>query len=96
MSQAAPQQPSQGRRLPKRTLIVSVGLLVLSLVCRWFLGRAQRACERVSDQCADAGFAWEAVAALAFASAAIATLIALFLVVLRLLRPLGPRFKPWS
>jgi len=89
MTQTAPNEPSQWRWLPKRTLALGVGLLVLSFVCRWFLGRAQRACERVSDQCADAGFAWEAIAALAFAGAAMAVLIALLFIIFRLLRPMG-------
>jgi hypothetical protein len=36
---------------------------------RLLLARAQAACERNSDQCADAGFGWEALAAFAFIGA---------------------------
>ena len=84
-----PSQPSQRSWLPKRTLILSLVLLALSFAFRLLLARAQRACELVSDQCADAGFAWEVFASVTFIGAVFAVFIALLMVIIRLLRPLG-------
>ena len=46
--------------LIKLLLALSVILFNLGLLFRWFHWKAEKSCSEVSDQCADAGFAWEA------------------------------------
>jgi hypothetical protein len=89
MTETKLNETSQRGWLPKRTLILSLVLLVLSIAFRLLLARAQRACELVSDQCADAGFGWEVFASVAFIGAVVSVGIALLMVVVRLMRPLG-------
>ena len=71
MTETKPNEPSQRSWLPKRTLILSLVLLALSIAFGLLLARAQRSCELVSDQCADAGFGWEVFASVAFIGAAL-------------------------
>ncbi len=47
-------------------MLASGVFLGLSFMFRLLAARAQAACERSSGQCADAGFAWEALAGVAF------------------------------
>ena len=46
--------------LLKIMLVLSVLLGTSGMIFLQFYAEAQEACERISDQCADAGFAWEA------------------------------------
>ena len=46
--------------LIKLLLTLSVILFNLGLLFRWFHWKAEESCSKVRDQCADAGFAWEA------------------------------------
>ncbi|MBM64685.1 MAG: hypothetical protein CMH55_00440 [Myxococcales bacterium] len=68
------------------TATVFVGLFV---VWRLLFARAQAACQQVSDQCADAGFGWEVLAAVSLLLALLSICTALIAWVWRLLARVG-------
>ena len=81
-----PSLPMTSTILPGIPFVTAAVLAYVGLICRWLFDRATVACERVSDQCADAGFAWEALGALLWLAACIALAVGLSRWALRWLR----------
>ena len=67
------------------TLFGVTGILFLH-----FFAEAQEECDRISDQCADAGFAWEASGKLLLVAAVFILLVGL---IIRLVRNFKVRLK---
>ena len=70
-------------------MLASGIFLGLSFMFRLLAARAQAACERSSGQCADAGFAWEALAGVAFVLALVSFCSGLLAWIWRLLARFG-------
>lgn len=70
-------------------MLASGVFLGLSFMFRLLAARAQAACERSSGQCADAGFAWEALAGVAFILALVSFCSGLLAWIWRLLARFG-------
>ena len=62
----------------KRKALLGTAALAatLGVFFQWIAFRAYRACDEISDQCADAGFAWEASGKLLIVGAAVLVLMA--------------------
>ena len=51
--------------------IIYFHLVNAGLICQWLHWRAEDDCNKVSDQCADAGFGWEALGSILLLSSCI-------------------------
>ncbi len=77
--------------IPRLPLLIALLLLVIaslllgsSAVFGWLHLRACQACDRISYQCADAGFGWEALSAICLLAALVVLTCALILAAARL------------
>ena len=98
--------PVATHMIPRLPLLIALLLLVIaslllgsSAVFGWLHLRACQACDRISDQCADAGFGWEALSAICMLAALVVLMCALIWMAAQLLlwaaRRVWPKLVRW-